>query len=433
MGVLILAVVLFFAWLGRRVVFGAGTAVDFLENKVFGNVAAQAALADTVQTPLALGTNDVKNDGTARLVVVPGADGAVVVVPQVKKDGVYVVDSGARVDVYPGPGAVTVTKGALGAVVRGDLRGAEARVWAGWLNRWAYAFFLWIGVPFVTAFFVGQYGLLTMGVTYAVAIPSCRSWPRALLRLLDARRPGVPPASRGDAANRQLRMIGLNGKAVLPMVLGLGCDTMATLTARIMETKKERVLVTLLLALGIPCSSQLSVIFAMMQRTSRAATFVWVAVVLLTIGLVGWVAAKVVPGDKSDFLLEMPPIRRPQVGNLVAKTMARIEWYLKAEAVPLFLIVGTALLFFLDFFNLLVWVHRAGEPCRASPPRLRARRWGERQGERGDARGLLACATSARQGVCSTWRGGDTPFRRGTWPSRWSSSRSSFPASPTSS
>ena len=56
----------------------------------------------------------------------------------------------------------------------------------------------------------------------------------------------------------------------------------------------------------------------------------------------------------------MPPIRRPQVGNLVSKTMARIEWYLR-EAVPLFLI-GTALLFFLDFFKLLGWVHRAGEP-----------------------------------------------------------------------
>jgi ferrous iron transport protein B len=144
------------------------------------------------------------------------------------------------------------------------------------------------------------------------------------------------------------------------MVLGLGCDTMATLTARIMETKKERVLVTLLLALGVPCSSQLSVIFAMMQRTSGAATAVWLASVFLTIGLVGWIAAKVVPGDKSDFLLEMPPIRRPQVGNLVAKTMARIEWYLK-EAVPLFL-AGTGLLFVLDRFDLLKWVHRAGEP-----------------------------------------------------------------------
>ena len=165
-------------------------------------------------------------------------------------------------------------------------------------------------------------------------------------------------------ANRSLQRIGLNGKAVLPMVLGLGCDTMATLTARIMETKKERVLVTFLLALGIPCSSQLTVVFAMMQRTGRAASIAWVLVVMFTIFFVGWVAAKVLPGDRSEFVMEMPPIRRPMIRNLVTKTFARIEWYLR-EAAPLF-VIGTALLFVLDKLNLLRFVHRAGEPIVSS-------------------------------------------------------------------
>jgi len=161
-------------------------------------------------------------------------------------------------------------------------------------------------------------------------------------------------------ANRTLRTMGLNGKAVLPMVLGLGCDTMATLTARILATRKERALVTLLLALGIPCSSQLSVIFALMQRTSLTATCVWLTVVVSTLLGVGWMAAWLLPGERSDFLLEMPPIRRPVVSNIVAKTLARIEWYLR-EAVPLFL-VGTALLFVLDTIHMLGAVHRLGEP-----------------------------------------------------------------------
>jgi small GTP-binding protein len=364
-GVPILFVVLFFAYKVVGV-FGAGTAVDFLENNVFGNAAAIAKL-DVVQSPAALSANDNAADGNERLVVLPGAvPGEERIVAQVKRGGLYVADPGARIDLYPGPGGRTErAKPSLGAtpgpgeqIVRGDVTGAEARVWVGVINRLAFAFFAWIGVPFVTAFFVGTYGLLTMGVTYAVAIvlPVVATFFFVFSMLEDS---GYLPRL-AVMANRQLQTIGLNGKAVLPMVLGLGCDTMATLTARIMETKKERILVTLLLALGIPCSSQLSVIFALMQRTSRSASIVWVGVVLLTIGLVGWVAAKVVPGDKSDFLLEMPPIRRPQVGNLVSKTMARIEWYLR-EAVPLFLI-GTALLFFLDFFNLLGWVHRAGEP-----------------------------------------------------------------------
>jgi ferrous iron transport protein B len=56
----------------------------------------------------------------------------------------------------------------------------------------------------------------------------------------------------------------------------------------------------------------------------------------------------------------MPPIRRPIVSNIIAKTLARIEWYLR-EAVPLFL-VGTALLFLLDTVHMLGAVHRLGEP-----------------------------------------------------------------------
>jgi ferrous iron transport protein B len=269
---------------------------------------------------------------------------------------VYVTDPEARIDFY-GKGLV-LARADGETTVSGNLRGAEARVWSGALNRWAYAFFAWIGVPLITSFFVGPYGLLTMGVTYAVAIvlPVVATFFFVFSMLEDS---GYLPRLT-VMSNRLLRGMGLNGKAVLPMVLGLGCDTMATLTARIMETRKERMLVTLLLALGIPCSSQLSVIFALMQRTSGAATLVWIAVVLATLLGVGWVAARVLPGEKSDFLLEMPPIRQPMVTNILAKTMARIEWYLK-EAVPLFLI-GTALLFVLDAAHLLTFVHRAGEP-----------------------------------------------------------------------
>jgi Fe2+ transport system protein B len=332
-GLPILAVVLLLAYKVVGV-FGAGTAVDFVENRIFGTTVAQARL-DAPQPPEVLASNDVADDGNERLLVVE--DGSSTrIVAQKKTGGVYVDDPGARIDVY----------------------GPEARVWTGYLNRWAYGFFAWLGIPLLTAFFVGPYGLITMGVTYAVAIvlPVVATFFFVFSMLEDS---GYLPRL-AVMSNRVLRSMGLNGKAVLPMVLGLGCDTMATLTARIMETRKERMLVTLLLALGIPCSSQLSVIFALMQRTSGAATLVWVAVVLATLLGVGWVAARVLPGDKSDFLLEMPPIRQPMIGNILAKTMARIEWYLK-EAVPLFL-VGTALLFVLDAAHLLVFVHRAGEP-----------------------------------------------------------------------
>jgi ferrous iron transport protein B len=160
--------------------------------------------------------------------------------------------------------------------------------------------------------------------------------------------------------NQVFKRMGLNGKAVLPMVLGLGCDTMATMTARIMETRKERVIVTLLLALAVPCSAQLAVILAMTAGLPFAAMAWFGGTLLLVIFLVGWLAAKVIPGRGSDFMLELPPLRLPQAGNVAIKTLARIEWYLR-EAMPLFLL-GTLLLWGMDRFHLLAALERAAEP-----------------------------------------------------------------------
>jgi Fe2+ transport system protein B len=337
-GVLAIVLLLSYKIVGQ---FGAGAAVDFVENGVFGSVVASAPLDGPAPDGLEGESGDA--EGQRRLVVVADGPSRVIVSAEVKRGARYVSDPDARIDVTARGAMVSPLDGGRVAV-RGHLPGAEARIWTGHLNRWAY--------------FVGPYGLITMGVTYAVAIvlPVVATFFFVFSMLEDS---GYLPRL-AVMANRSLRSMGLNGRAVLPMVLGLGCDTMATLTARIMETRKERTLVTLLLAIGIPCSSQLSVIFALMQRTSRVATLVWLAVVIGTLLSVGWVAARVLPGDTSDFLLEMPPIRRPMVGNLVTKTMARIEWYLR-EAVPLFL-AGTALLFVLDAAHLLGVVHRLGEP-----------------------------------------------------------------------
>jgi ferrous iron transport protein B len=160
--------------------------------------------------------------------------------------------------------------------------------------------------------------------------------------------------------NRAFRVIGLNGKAVLPMILGLGCGTMATLTTRILDTRKQRILVTLLLALGVPCSAQLGVVLGMLGGIGAAAALWWAGSVLSTLLAVGALAARLLPGEPSDFLLEIPPLRRPQLGNIVVKTAARVSWYLR-EAVPLF-VVGTLILFVLARLEVLDAVERAGQP-----------------------------------------------------------------------
>ncbi len=205
---------------------------------------------------------------------------------------------------------------------------------------------------------VGPYGLVTMALTYALAIvfPVVTTFFIFFGLLEDS---GYLPRL-AVMLNRVFKAMGLNGKAVLPMVLGLGCDTMATLTTRILPTRKERVLVTLLLALGVPCSAQLGVILAMLSGMAPTGTLIWAGVVAGTLVGVGWAAAKLLPGRSSDFLLEIPPLRWPQVTNILIKTAARTEWYLK-EAVPLFLL-GTLLLFALDATGALAWLQRAAQP-----------------------------------------------------------------------
>ena len=235
----------------------------------------------------------------------------------------------------------------------------ENVVFGRWINPWVTALVdRTIPWAMLRDLIVGPYGIVTMALTYALALilPIVGTFFIAFGVLEDS---GYLPRL-AVMVNRVFRKMGLNGKAVLPMMLGLGCDTMATMTTRILETRKERLIVILLLALGVPCSAQLTVVLMMLGSLSFAATAIWLGVVLGVILLVGTAAARVLPGRGSDFVLELPPLRVPQPGNILVKTLARIEWYLK-EAVPLF-VVGTLILFVADRLKLLGSVERAAEP-----------------------------------------------------------------------
>jgi ferrous iron transport protein B len=237
--------------------------------------------------------------------------------------------------------------GLLGAQLCVDF--LEEILFGRFLNPWATRLASLLPWAILREFLVGPYGFITMALTYAVAIvlPIVGTFFIFFGLLEDS---GYLPRL-AVMVNRALRIMGLNGKAILPLVLGLGCDTMATLTARILETEKDRILTTLLLSLAIPCSAQLGVILAMLGSLSFKATLIWVGTIVGVMALVGYLASRIIPGASSDFILELPPLRVPLLSNILIKTVARIEWYLK-EAVPLF-VLGTAFLFFLDKWGLL--------------------------------------------------------------------------------
>ncbi len=88
---------------------------------------------------------------------------------------------------------------------------------------------------------------------------------------------------------------------------------------------------------------------------------------------VGWLSAKILPGVTTPFLVEIPPIRRPSIGNILKKIEMRLVWYLK-EAIPLF-ILATFVLFLMDKVKLLslieylfspVIVHWVGLPVKTT-------------------------------------------------------------------
>jgi ferrous iron transport protein B len=205
---------------------------------------------------------------------------------------------------------------------------------------------------------IGEYGQITMALTYAIGIilPITTTFFIAFSLLEDS---GYLPRL-AIMSNRIFKMMGLSGRAVLPMVLGLGCGTMAVMTTRILESRRERIIATFLLALAVPCAAQLGVIMGMLGGLSVKAMFLWVFFILIILIVTGFLAATLVPGERPEFFLEIPPIRTPRLGNVLVKTWGRSVWYLK-EAVPLFML-GTFALFVLDRIGLLEVIEKFASP-----------------------------------------------------------------------
>ena len=191
----------------------------------------------------------------------------------------------------------------------------------------------------VADLFVGEYGIITLGLTYGVAIvlPIVGTFFIVFSIIEDS---GYLPRL-AMLTDRVFKAIGLSGRAVIPMVLGFGCATMATIVTRTQETRRERVITTLLLALAIPCSAQLGVILAILSG-NMTALLIWGVVMMLVLLLVGFLASKIIPGDSGSFYTEIPPLRMPRVSNVLSKTLARMQWYF-LEVIPIFIFASVLL------------------------------------------------------------------------------------------
>lgn len=182
----------------------------------------------------------------------------------------------------------------------------------------------------------GEYGIITLGIRYAIAIvlPIVGTFFIAFSILEDS---GYLPRL-AMLIDRVFKKIGLNGRAVIPIVLGFGCDTMATMVTRTLETKREKIIASILLALAIPCSAQLGVILGLLAGYPYA-LLAWAGFVGGVFILSGTLMARFFPGSKPSFYMELPPLRLPRIGNVVVKTYSRMVWYFK-EILPLFILAS---------------------------------------------------------------------------------------------
>ncbi|RCU46396.1 ferrous iron transport protein B [Haloplanus salinus] len=181
-------------------------------------------------------------------------------------------------------------------------------------------------------------GLLTIMPQYVVGVlvPLVAAFSLVIGTLEDA---GVLPRL-AVVLDRGLNRIGLNGRAVVPLVIGTGCVTMAVITTRTIESRRERLIATALLGLAVPCSAQIGVIMGLLAGLGLVWWAGYLLVLLVVLGAAGAVLDRTLPGDRDALVEQLPRLRVPRPHNVARKTRTRMAAFLR-EAGPLF--AGTAL------------------------------------------------------------------------------------------
>ena len=213
---------------------------------------------------------------------------------------------------------------------------------------------------FLFTVFGGEFGVLTMSVQYifGVLFPLVLGFYVYISVLEDCGYlPRIAVISDG-----MLNKIGLNGRAVIPLILGLGCVTMATVSTRVLTSNRERTIASTILAITIPCSAQLGVLIALMAKAGGMKAWAAYCLILFSILLVlGTALNKMLPGKSSSLILDLPPMRMPNLRNIAQKTWVRTVIFLK-EASPLFML-GSLLVAVLQATHLLEAIQTALGPA----------------------------------------------------------------------
>ncbi len=147
-----------------------------------------------------------------------------------------------------------------------------------------------------------------------------------------------------------MHRIGLHGKAIVPFILGYGCNVPAVMSTRTLEEPRDRYLAAALATL-VPCAARLAVVFGLVAfYLGPVAAFALYLFNLLVIAVTGRLLSKMMPEDTPGMILEMPAYRIPTFRNVTGKAWFRVREFV-VEAWPV-LIAGSAVLAILNYFGL---------------------------------------------------------------------------------
>lgn len=202
-----------------------------------------------------------------------------------------------------------------------------------------YNFYPYPSLPtFAGNLLFGEYGVFTLSVTYLLGLlfPLVLGFYLGLSIMEDS---GYLPRL-AVTVDRVMNKFGLNGRAIIPLILGLGCVTMATITTRLLSTKREKLIATALLGIAIPCSAQLGVVSGVLAKCGGF--MAWSVYGFLTVAILavaGVMLNQIVPGKSDALFIDLPPMRLPRISNVLRKTWTKSVSFLQ-ESFPMFVLAG---------------------------------------------------------------------------------------------
>ncbi|HCP60008.1 MAG TPA: ferrous iron transporter B [Dehalococcoidia bacterium] len=198
--------------------------------------------------------------------------------------------------------------------------------------------------------FVESFGLLSSGlyVPFAMVLPYIISFYLVLGLLEDT---GYLPRL-AVLMDTVMHRLGLHGYAIIPTLLGLGCNVPAVLATRILESKRERLIAATLISIAVPCAALQAMIFGLVGQHGGQYVAIVYGTLFVVWVILGVILNHVVRGFSPELLIEIPPYRLPPWRTVLQKLWMRTYGFL-AEAVPIILgaVVVINILYFFGVFD----------------------------------------------------------------------------------